>query len=272
MTTLVQRLLLRVRPAGLAQAIKKMLRIRRRLVPLSGGWSMWLDPVSNLGNSLLQPGGYEPIMSSILPRLLRAGDVFIDVGANEGYFSLLAATAQPAALIHAIEPEPANAAVLQRNVSANGLSQVVVHACAIAARDGPVRMTVPTTVNSGVARLEQVSRDRSALSPPISAITLDTFFAAHCPHGARVVKIDCEGAEQFVFQGASRVLAERSVAFFFLEYHPTIIGEEACRTIDARLRVHGYDCSRLNGLWIYHPAELIGQLRELGSPQPVPPV
>src|SRR4051812_36476144 len=82
--------LLRIRPVELAEFIKKLLRVSRIEAQI-GTLRLWLDPASNLGSQLLLGGAYEVDFTERLSRILRPGDVFLDVGANEAYFSLLAA-------------------------------------------------------------------------------------------------------------------------------------------------------------------------------------
>jgi len=78
----------RLRPAALATHLKQLLRIKRVIVPTDVG-SFFVDPVSHLGDSLIRDGRYEPNMEAALRRHLRPGGTFVDVGANEGYFSVL---------------------------------------------------------------------------------------------------------------------------------------------------------------------------------------
>ena len=81
---LLQPLLLRIRPAFLAAYLKRLAKIERIVVETSTGAS-WVDPISDFGR-LVMEGAYEPNMIETLKRFLRPGSVFVDVGANEGYF------------------------------------------------------------------------------------------------------------------------------------------------------------------------------------------
>ena len=88
----LQTILLKIRPAPLASMLKRILRVRRTVIETPLG-QFWIDPVSNLGRALSQEGVYEPGMQQTLSRFLKTGGVFIDLGANEGYFAVLAAKA-----------------------------------------------------------------------------------------------------------------------------------------------------------------------------------
>src|SRR5437763_397758 len=80
--------LLRIRPAQLGDFVKRILRIRRRYIATSWGGLFWVDPVSVFGQDLLNQQIYEPNLTQIVHGLLSEGQTFIDVGANEGYYSI----------------------------------------------------------------------------------------------------------------------------------------------------------------------------------------
>ena len=83
------KLLLRMRPAFLASFLKKILRVRRHVIQ-SNGCKFYIDPISNFGYRILSEKGYEPDMVYSLNKILDKGDTFLDIGGNEGFFSILA--------------------------------------------------------------------------------------------------------------------------------------------------------------------------------------
>src|SRR5438309_3643661 len=85
------RLLLSIRPAQLADLAKKLCQIDRVEVQALSGARFWIDPVSIFGLSMLKNREFEGPLTRAMVTLLRSGDFFIDVGSNEGYFSILAA-------------------------------------------------------------------------------------------------------------------------------------------------------------------------------------
>src|SRR5689334_3404918 len=124
--------LMRVRPAQVAAALKMALRVRRQVIGSDSGHRFWVDPVSVFGMQLATAGVYEPGMTFLLKALLRPSDVFIDVGGNEGYFSVLAAgLVGSEGTVHCIEPQRRLREVLLRNFDLNSAS-VKLHQCAIA--------------------------------------------------------------------------------------------------------------------------------------------
>src|SRR5919199_6399489 len=97
--------LMRVRPAQLGDVLKKLLRVRRRYVRSATGQTFWLDPVTVLGLHLMSEGLHEPQMCKLFELILRPGDCVIDVGGNEGYFSVLASALVKHGQVHCIEPQ-----------------------------------------------------------------------------------------------------------------------------------------------------------------------
>ena len=87
---LLQRTLLRVRPTVVASLLKQLFGIKRKMVSTAVG-QFYVDPVSNFAKELGRSGQYKPEMLLCLQLYLSPSSVFIDVGANEGYFSIAAA-------------------------------------------------------------------------------------------------------------------------------------------------------------------------------------
>ena len=81
--------IMRIRPAPLAVLIKALLLVRRVEHPTPEG-VFWIDPASSQGGALARNGIYEPELLATVKTRLGPGDTVVDVGANEGYFSVVA--------------------------------------------------------------------------------------------------------------------------------------------------------------------------------------
>src|SRR5262245_6668785 len=113
-------LLLRVRPAPLAELLKRALRVRRQTVETKDG-RFWIDTATLIRREINEPGVFEPQMIAKLVRWLAPGDVFVDLGANEGYFTVLGAKlVGPSGRVIAIEPQDRLAGVIEENLRLNG--------------------------------------------------------------------------------------------------------------------------------------------------------
>src|SRR5215210_1011896 len=93
-----------------------------RLPPSLGGFAFHCDTRDSVAREVCFTGRYEPQETQLASRMLRPGDVFVDVGANWGYFSLAAAHwVGPRGTVIAFEPEPRLFELLAGNVAANRL-------------------------------------------------------------------------------------------------------------------------------------------------------
>lgn len=141
---------------------------------------------------------YEPETSALLDRLIGDDDVFFDVGANWGWYSLLLAS-RPGfgGSIHAFEPFPTTFEDLASVVAQAGLSQMVTcHDVALADRAGDISMGFSDGIQSGLARLGEGG------GVSVRMVRLDDLGLA----APNVIKIDAEDHELEVLQGADATI------------------------------------------------------------------
>jgi len=165
--------------------------------------------------------GYELPTRNLLERAIRPGDLFVDVGAHWGFFTLQAAT-HPARDVTVVgfEPDPVNAAILVRNVADNGLTEKVSVVCAACGDDFEI---APLVANStmmhsirGVGLKPPFARGPSKWVP---VVTLDRALVAF-PRAASariILKVDAEGFEPQVMAGAKSLLRSGHVAIIIWE-------------------------------------------------------
>jgi len=149
-------------------------------------------------------GQHEPGTEAFVLDHLRPGTCFVDVGANVGYFSLLAASRGDARVV-AFEPQRGIAELLRRSADYNRLGgRLRVEPLALSDAPAVMRMT-SCPGNTGHARLAGAGRD--ALQPdPVPVVALDDWLAGNPVGPVSVCKIDTEGAELQVLQGMARLL------------------------------------------------------------------
>jgi FkbM family methyltransferase len=150
-------------------------------------------------------GKVETPVQAALRRELRPGDVFFDVGANVGFFTILGARrVGPSGKVVAFEPHPASVETLRANVAANRFEQVVVVANAVSAASGEGVLDISS---AALAKLvEAGSEDGSARRVPVTSI--DDFVSDHADLVPDVLKIDVEGHEVEVLSGMRRTLTQ----------------------------------------------------------------
>ncbi|MGQ0590671.1 MAG: FkbM family methyltransferase [Sphingosinicella sp.] len=130
--------------------------------------------------------------------MLREDDLFVDVGANVGTYTVLAAGVR-GARCHAFEPDPLTAAHLAANLASNGIEdKVAVHVMALGHANGEIGFTIG---------LDTVNRVASAGEPQrlVPVRRLDDVLVDQVPV---LIKIDVEGHEDSVFAGAEATLAD----------------------------------------------------------------
>ena len=144
-------------------------------------------------------------------RFLRPGDGVLDVGANIGTYSLLAATlVGESGWIEAFEADPVNAGRLRENLGRNQLTGVVeVHEAAVCATSGSVEFSVDLDVTNSIrGEHHQTVRTRT-----IPAVRLDDLV----DRPTALAKVDVEGAEVEVLRGAVHLLREGRPAVWLIE-------------------------------------------------------
>jgi FkbM family methyltransferase len=135
----------------------------------------------------LQPTEHEPNLQAIFRALINPADTVVDVGANLGrHLVLLDALA---GYVHAVEPNPALWANLQR--TKEGLQHTMIHKCALGEQAGYTSIDVPT--DHSMARVKP--------GGDIPVFRMDALFA-----NVALIKVDVEGFEASVFRGGERML------------------------------------------------------------------
>jgi FkbM family methyltransferase len=164
--------------------------------------TLWFDGAdARLTPWIRSQGVWEADVMKLLGRTLRPGGVFVDVGANVGFHTILAAQlVGPAGKVFAVEPAPWTLALLRANVWRSG-SAVTVLPVAASDATGKVTLTLEPEHRSGAQIGETGGR-----GPEVDAAPLDQLVPAI---GVDVLKVDVEGAEPLVFRGA-RDLLQRS--------------------------------------------------------------
>jgi len=207
------RLPLRLVPSSAVVHVLSGANRGRRWVVGSGVHGYWL-------------GGYERRHQQLLANLLRPGNVFFDIGAHVGFYSLLASRrVGSGGRVVAFEPSPRNVGYLKRHVALNEADNVEIVEAAVSSSNGLVRFDA-----SGDSSMGQVRDDAGT---PVPSVSLDAWADEHDVHPS-VMKIDVEGHEPRVLQGATRILTESRPAIVLS------VGPDSVPSCRALLETHGY--------------------------------
>ena len=148
-------------------------------------------------------GAYEPAKHALIRRHLRPGMTFVDVGANKGDFTLLAARlAGDSGRVISIEPEPENHSILQRSIALNDYTNINVMRIALSDRDGVADLQIGST--SGSHTLSAEFMGSRTVEVPIR--TLDGVLSKQQLESVDMIKIDVQGLELAVLRGAAETL------------------------------------------------------------------
>jgi FkbM family methyltransferase len=205
---------------------------------IPGGGRVHVHYREDLGLALLLGGGWERAELEHVSRLARPGTTAVDVGANIGvYTAALASAVGPRGRVLAFEPEPSNVERLRENVARNGFANVDVHAVALAGSGD--RAVLHLAADPMYHSTGEVSEGRAVHAEiAVEARTLDDVWQEAGRPAVSFVKIDTEGTELSVLEGAEHVLEAK---------RPTLIVETRDSRIEPWLAERGYAASRPRG-------------------------
>ena len=173
---------------------------------------------------------YTPVFKG----LIKYCNVFIDIGANSGYYSLLAATIKPDICIHAFEPAQGPLHYLKENVRLNKLGkQIEVHSLALSSRSGEVNFYEVTNkkytyLTHNLGGIGSLKADSFQTAYPVKTETLDRFVLIKSISAVDFVKIDTEGTENFILEGAEETIRK---------FLPIIVCETLFNRIEDKLEL-----------------------------------
>ncbi len=178
-------------------------------------------------------GSYEPHMQKVIAQVVKPGGVFYDVGANVGFYSLLASALVGPGKVIAFEPLPANVAFLYRHLRLNAIKNVEVFELAICDQVGSSPFEQEGTGAMGRLQAEGSLR--------VATATLDSLLQEQKIAPPNYIKMDIEGAELKALTGAQGCF-RRHKPVLFLATHGSEVHKECCdllRSWNYELRVIG---------------------------------
>jgi FkbM family methyltransferase len=189
---------------------------------LSG--QVWVNPVNSMDREIFAGRLYDPGLTHLIQACVRDGLSYVDVGANIGLYALAAALERDTAEQYfiAFEPEPMCFSLLQRNCMLNKITWIECRAEGIGAQCGVLPLNVSSTTNTGLNSF--IVHDRSAPGPLVPVTTLDDVFFRRVQYTRPVlIKIDTEGYETRVLQGAQQWLSALSNAVVICEMNSYLL-------------------------------------------------
>jgi FkbM family methyltransferase len=175
-----------------------------------------------LGSRLRRRGTWSRAETALYERCIRRGETVVDCGANVGYFTLIfARRVGPGGRVFAFEPEPGNFRLLERNIARNGYRNVTAVPWALSREEGTAPLCLAPD-NLGDHRLGPMQEERQTVT--VQVTTLDASVAARAGH-IDFLKLDVQGREPAVLDGAHEVLEANPRMWMLTEFWPRAIAE-----------------------------------------------
>lgn len=199
---------------------------------------------SDLSRCVYVGGRFEPNEMVFWKTMLRPGDVFVDAGANEGVYTLLATDAVGAeGRVLAIEPSSREAERLEGNLRLNGLTNVVTRREALGAAPGEGVLSIAEPEHAGQNVLGSTLPNelvRVQGTEPVVVTTLDALVDECGLERLDGVKLDVEGSEQAALEGAVRAIA-RFRPVVQLEVQPAALSLQGATVESLLARLAAFD-------------------------------
>lgn len=167
-------------------------------------------------------GKYEIEKHKAIRTFLKPGGIFIDVGANKGDFSLVAAKLlDKTGKVIAFEPESKNCKWITKSININGYKNISLYKIALSDHNGEAKLYIGK--KSGWHTLISSQKNRNSDTIDVKVRTLDSYLKeiSFC-EPIDMIKIDVEGAELQVLRGAYQTLFRNKSLTLLIDIHPTL--------------------------------------------------
>lgn len=165
---------------------------------------------------LIMRGSFDDNLTFFLKKILKPNMIFADIGANMGYFSIIASDlVGENGKVYAFEPDDHNYELLVKNIKLNNCLNII-----------PIKKAVSD--KDGIAKLYLAGNDMDKHSlfvlgeefKEVETVALDSFFKDENPN---VIKADIEGYESYLLEGSGNIISSDAMSCFVTEYCPELI-------------------------------------------------
>ena len=166
---------------------------------------MRVNPTEHIQQQLFWYGYYEKELGDLVKKILKPGDVFLDIGANIGYFSLLAAKHEPTAKIISFEPVSSVFKILEENISRNAAKNVKAVNAGVGETNGEREIYLSGEDNIGMSSFQK-PENYSGKTEKVKVFTIDEWFRSPGLPKVDLIKLDVEGSELAAVKGMHETL------------------------------------------------------------------
>ncbi len=205
---------MRMRGLHPAQMVGRIYDLRKKQLVNLPDFSIFVMPHEYIGAMILKSKTYEPHVTAVIKKVLREGEVFLDLGANLGYFSLHASRiVKNAGKVIAFEPNPQNQQLILSSILKNEITNIRLYPYAVSDSETVLRF-ITIGANGTVVAEQSMDQNYHLL---VQAVILDDILRDE-PR-IDIVKIDIEGHELFAL-GGMKTLISKHKPVIITEFYP----------------------------------------------------
>lgn len=175
---------------------------------LHGRFYMLLNPTEHIQQQLFWYGYYEKELGDLLRKIVKPNDVFVDIGANIGYFSLLVAHNSSSAKVVAFEPAADLYQKMKDNIALNKIENIMTVNAAVGKVNEEKELFISASDNLGMSSFVQ-PENYSGKKERVNVVTLDDWFKSSGLSKIDIIKLDIEGSEFAAIKGMTQILKEQ---------------------------------------------------------------
>jgi len=175
---------------------------------LHDNFYLLLNPTEHIQQQLFWYGYYEKELGDLLKKIVKPGAVFVDLGANIGYFSLLVANNSPSAKVISFEPVAGLFQNMNDNISLNNIKNILTVNAAAGEINEEKELFVSAPDNLGMSSFHQ-PENYSGKKERVKVVAIDDWFKISGLPRIDVIKLDIEGSELTALKGMKEVLQKQ---------------------------------------------------------------
>ena len=215
-------------------ALRVQTRFPKFQFPIRLPFGSWFWAEKDYVSAALLQGSFELSELAFVSRFLRSGQTVLDIGAHHGLYTLLASRLTgPTGKVISFEPSPRENSALRRNLLLNRCRNVETTNIALGDHDGECVLYVVREGETGCNSLRPPSVGAASSPVSVKLTTVDSWLEKHHAGSVHFIKLDVEGGELGVLQGAERLLSRQP--------RPVILAEVQ----DVRTLPWGYPARRI---------------------------
>ena len=203
------------------------------------GSKMYLDlKDKGISSDLALDGIREPESTKMIQKILRKGNIVVDIGANIGYYALMESRlVGKDGTIYAIEPSPTNIEFLNKNIKLNNCKNIDVYQIGMGSKEGLVKMYI--SPHSNLNSLIPLKNKKIIKVIDINTTRLDTFLEDK--RYPDLIRMDVEGYEYNIIKGMKNTLKVKKPLKLFIELHPHVMKKEQTVYVLKTLVKYGFE-------------------------------